>query len=272
MTRTLHNQTRWLVALIAASVLAGSLSAVAQNPPRVHHFHHYLMPPGVIGQEQLRLHEGMAGYFQPVELTAPEGVEIAVMQNGVFDKPQPGPILIGMLIGQVYHLKLTKLPAREGAESFPTVELVNRLYPPEGKKIRFPVPIDLGADDIAQTQRGLFVTRVVYLEDPSQALPRADRPGLQRAIDVSAHEDPLHVADRLGRPMAIVRVGSRVPDAADLIAHSAPLQIYPAPAKATAQPIDPKAAIEQHGQDVPRVPLELPPPIPVFFPVQPVPR
>jgi hypothetical protein len=35
---------------------------------------------------------------------------------------------------------------------------------------------------------------------------------MQRYFEVRADEDPLKVADRLGRPMAIIRMGSRTPD------------------------------------------------------------
>lgn len=241
------------VLAVAATFLVGA-EVLAQTPPRAHYLHHEFLPPGVIGQEQLRKHAGMAGYFQAVELIVPEGTQVSLMDGGQFCEPVAGPVLAGLQLGYVYSIKLTRLPNREGVEIFPTVELINRLYPPEGTKTRFPVPIEITNEDISHAVSGLFVTRVVYLEDPDQALPRADKPGEQRSFDVSPTEDPLHVADRLGRPMAIVRIGSRVPADEELAAAGwscAPIQIYP-PLPAVTKPARLQDAIERHGSDVPR--------------------
>ena len=54
--------------------------------------------------------------------------------------------------------------------------------------------------------------RVVYLEPPQTALPFPDDPRRQRYFEARPGQDPLEVADGLGRPLAIVRIGSRVPD------------------------------------------------------------
>jgi hypothetical protein len=98
-----------------------------------------------------------------------------------------------------------------GAEVFPTIEVVNRLYAPRGQETRFPVIIELTQDDLNQALDGKFVTRVVYLEDPKQALPAKSGEG-QEWFDVGPGKDPLAVADVLGRPMAIARLGGRVPE------------------------------------------------------------
>ena len=91
------------------------------------------------------------------------------------------------------------------------MELVNRLYPPAGQKHRFPVPIHLSFEDLDLAIRGKFVTRVIFLEDPQQAIPFGEIPGKQQAYEVPADEDPIEYADRIGRPMAIVRIGSKIP-------------------------------------------------------------
>ncbi len=62
---------------------------------------------------------------------------------------------------------------------------------------------------------GKFVTRVIYLEDPHNALPVRNPAGpgqSQTWFDVGPGRDPLAVADGLGRPVAILRLGARVPD------------------------------------------------------------
>jgi hypothetical protein len=154
----------------------------------------------------------LPGYFQPVEIKAPKGAAISLAIDGKFAQPEEGPVLAGMLIGQVYRIKITGIPRNEGFEVFPTIEVINRMYPPPGLENHFPVPIEFTLDELEMALSGLFVTRVIYLEDPNGALPVAEDPNMQRYFDVRADEDPLKVADRLGRPMAIIRMGSRTPD------------------------------------------------------------
>jgi hypothetical protein len=56
------------------------------------------------------------------------------------------------------------------------------------------------------------VTRVIYIEDPQQALPIAQRAdGEQPWIEAPPGEDPLVTADIRGRAVAILRIGGRVP-------------------------------------------------------------
>lgn len=239
-----------------AAVCAGMWcsAADAQSRPGVNYLHHEFLPPGVIAQEQLRRHAGMAGYYQAIELIPPEGAQISIMDHGGAQPTPPGKVLVGMQLGYVYSIKLTKLPNREGVEVFPTIEVINRIFPPEGTKTRFPVPVEITEEDLAQALSGLFVTRIVYLEDSDRAFAVAEDPQHQRSIDVSPSEDPLHVADRLGRPMVIVRLGSRIPDEEELCSAAAsvpPVQIYPV-AKASERALDVKGAIERHGQDIPR--------------------
>jgi hypothetical protein len=52
---------------------------------------------------------------------------------------------------------------------------------------------------------------VIYLEDVQTAPPIRDEPGQQRYFEIAQHQDAMMAADRLGRPMAILRMGSRVP-------------------------------------------------------------
>jgi hypothetical protein len=77
---------------------------------------------------------------------------------------------------------------------------------------RFPIQIVLNTDDLDLAMRGMLVTRVVYIEDPGQALPGAQQPGDQLWFDAGPGANPLLEADRLGRPVAILRIGGRTPN------------------------------------------------------------
>ncbi len=177
-----------------------------------HYFQRADMPPGSIGQAQLLRGGPLPGYFQPVEISAPQGAQLALAMEGTFEPPQPAPLKAGLLVGQVYRLKVTNIPFHEGQEIFPSIEIINRLYPPRGSEARFPIPIQLMREELELALRGQFVIRVIYLENPRIALPRREDPARQRYFEVGPAQDPLEVADGLGRPMAILRIGSRVPE------------------------------------------------------------
>jgi hypothetical protein len=199
---------RWAVLVVFAT---GSMAA-AQQPP-VHWLHAGAMPPGAIGS--LRLHRGgpLSGYFQPVRIRAPQGARIALAMEGNFTAPQPGDALVGLAIGSVYRLQVTDIPNNPGLEIFPTVEIIDRMYPPAGMALRYPIPIELTVDELELAAQGKFVTRVIYVEEPQHALPVARRPEeAQPWTEVRPGDDPLVVADGLGRPVAILRIGGRVPN------------------------------------------------------------
>src|SRR6266496_6284419 len=127
-----EKSARHVITLVAWLALAAAASA--QGP------WHYLdkadLPPGVIGQRQLQRGGPLPGYFQPVEVTAPAGTLLSVVADGSFTAPKPAKVLAGMLIGQVYRLKVGNIPNHEGEEVFPTIEVIDRLYPPPGQAAR----------------------------------------------------------------------------------------------------------------------------------------
>src|SRR5690606_36649094 len=94
----------------------------------------------------------------------------------------------------------------------PTIELVDRLHPPKGQEVRFAIPIEFSQEDLELALEGKYVTRVVYLEDPNNALPYGQKEIGDEWYDVLPSEDPLEVPDRIGRPMAIIRTGGRLPE------------------------------------------------------------
>jgi len=199
-------------------------------------------PPGAIGQQQLLRGGPLRGYFQPVQIQGPPGSMISVAVDGKFTKPQKSPITVGLLIGQVYRVRVMGIPVRQGQEVYPSIEVIDRLYPPPGKKAKFPIPVQLIAEELKTALDGRFVTRVVYLEETETALPRAQKDSRQSYFEIDASADPLTVADELGRPVAIVRMGSRVPldvqkPSQAFLFNCPPLVRYPQPV-ATPKPKD----------------------------------
>ena len=81
-------------------------------------------------------------------------------------REQGSEALLGMQIGYVYRLQVTNIPNNDGVDIYPTIELVDRLYPPPGLALRFPIPIELTQEELQLAADGAFVTRVIYVEDP----------------------------------------------------------------------------------------------------------
>jgi len=195
------------------------------------------MPPGAIGSWQLERGGPLPGYFQPCEIKAPAGTHISWVDQYEFSDPQTSPLKVGLLIGATYRFRVTGIPVRVGQEVYPTIELLDRLYPPPGQAQNFPIPIELTEEELHLALEGRFVTRVIYLEDPDRALPIAQDPESSSWFEVRPGVNPLAEADRLGRPVAILRMGGRLPDRQygldeSFFHGSPPLLVSPSPAPA----------------------------------------
>ncbi len=240
----LHSMRSPYAALQAAALLL-ALAASASAQPPVHYPHAGDAPPGEIGRRQLERGGPRAGYFQPVELIGPEGSHLAAAAEGGFLPLQATPLKVGLLIGQAYRFRVAGIPLREGLEVFPTIEVIDRLYPPPGEEARFPIPIELTRQELDYALSGRYVTRVIYVENPENALPMAEGPH-QRWFEVGPQEDPLQVADQLGRPVAILRIGSRIPvdeqPTLEFLHGSPPLLVFPPEPKPVApEEVEPPA-------------------------------
>jgi hypothetical protein len=203
---------RWAVLVL----LASGLPAAAQERP-VHWLNAGALPPGAIGSQ--RLHRGgpLPGYFQPVRIRAPQGARISLATEGSFSNAESNDMLVGLQIGPVYQLQVSDIPNSNGLELYPTIEMIDRTYPPPCLTLRYPIPIDLTQEELELAARGAFVTRIIYIEDPHLALPVARKANDELPwFEAPAGEDPLVTADRLGRPVAILRIGGRVPNPDDI--------------------------------------------------------
>jgi len=200
--------------LLLAAVLIGlAYGAEALAAEKSVHWHHAgAMPPGAIGRQRLLRGTPLLGACQPVEIRAPQGARIAPAAGTTFLEGHVDRLMVGLTIGPVYRFRVTEIPGHPGLEVFPTVELIDRLYPPPGQALRFPVPVELTQEELALAAEGRFITRVIYLEDPDLA-PAIARDGKEQPwVEARAGDDPLVMADSLGRPMAIIRLGGRTPE------------------------------------------------------------
>ena len=115
---------------MVALLCLGSAAWASAQGPGVHYMHQGVMPPGAIGSQQLQRGGPLPGFFQPVQIRAPRGVMISLAEDGRFGPAQRSPVRVGLLIGQVYRIRVTNIPLNTGYEVFPTVEIIDRLYTP----------------------------------------------------------------------------------------------------------------------------------------------
>ena len=169
------------------------------------------MPPGQVASAQVARRMPGVGTFQAVSITGPKGVQVGLARDQQFLEPIDAPVTTGMLVGGVYRFRVTKIPLRPGRELYPTVEIIDRINAPAGREHRFPIPVVLTMEDLDLALEGALVTRVIYLEDSENAEPLAASPGEQRTFEANPYDNALKMADQFGRPVAILRIGSRTP-------------------------------------------------------------
>jgi len=141
-----------------------------------------------------------------VEVLAPQAVPASVGDGG-------GLLTVGLQRGVGYRLRIGEIPNRPGAELFPVVEVVGHLHrPAEIDPGKYPIRVVFSDQELWDVvDRGRLITKVIYLEDPEQALPLKLGKDAIPSVEVGAAEDPIRVAAALGRVVAVVRIGGRRP-------------------------------------------------------------
>ncbi len=199
-----------------ALILLATHQVDAQRPYEGPTLIHGDMPPGLAAEScRLANPEALTFYSQPVRLIVPDGARLEVGAQGAFVATDASQVTLGMSIGPVYRFKITRIPQHFGRELYPSIEILDKLNPPAGLESQFPIQVVISQDDLEQAIEGRMVTKVIYLENPELAMPQRHFEDSQPYFDVGGGEDPLRAAERLGRPMAIMRIGSRIPTYAE---------------------------------------------------------
>ncbi len=231
--------------LCPAAFLSVASAQSRSLPSNVHYFLDANQSPGLVAGAQVARGARGVGTYQAVSLAGPEGLKIALARDGQFLDALDVPVVTGMLVAGVYRFKVTNIPFRPGEELYPTLEVIDRIYPPAGREHRFPIPVILTAEDLRLALEGGLVTRVIYLEDSELAEPLATTPDTQIVHNVPSSDNALQVADQLGKPVAILRIGSRVPldPNGDLLDF-----LYGCPPWIPLPPVPERAALIESGQ------------------------
>jgi len=169
------------------------------------------LPPGYNAEILQRIRSEDASWMQPIRIELPSTGSVALHAGQpapAAEAAAPAAFAIGM--GHLYRLRLTELPEFPTAEFYPTIELLDRLHPPAGQEFKYPIPVVFTADDLKLAASGALVTRVIYLERPQTAA--SDDPlRRERPQTVAPGDNAIAAAEMHGRPLAIVRIGGRVP-------------------------------------------------------------
>ncbi len=142
----------------------------------------------------------------------PEGMQIRYDATGagMFDsEPLVVPARQNFPQGGLFRVKLTNIPAREGVELYPTVELAYA-NPRTGAYLAHnSVPIQFTEEDFDQVLTGNFVTKVIYLPDPDFQGPALAGIDTLVSTRLDPGVDPIVEADRRGSILAIIRLGDK---------------------------------------------------------------
>lgn len=212
-------RTRLLFAVAWLLVVTAAVATAVEPLPTGgrHPLYHTALPPGAIWQSPAAT-TMQQGSFQPVAFSGPAGTKFSLPEPGGLTEGDAH-LMAGLMVGAVYRFRVANIPGTPGAELYPTVELIGRTYAPPGLETSFPIPINLSDTDLQDALDGKLVTRIIYLEDPQTAVPLAMERSESRPLDIPNHQDALATADSLGRPIAIVRVGSMSPPSTPALEH-----------------------------------------------------
>lgn len=172
--------------------------------------------PGAIGVSrrpqygpcpELELSGAAQHEIQPVEISGPVGMEVAIETAAGWSPLKAAPLRIGLVVGRPYRLRLGGTAIEDGQELFPSICVCAKLATPAGTAWRFPVEIQIDPSDISEALKGGHVQRVIY------APHDCGRPDILPAswFDASPGDDCFEVAATLGDPLAELLIGNRLP-------------------------------------------------------------
>lgn len=223
-----------LMALAIIAAAAGTLSAQPlRSVNRLQSPLNQYAPPGVVAEWLRQAGRADVNYFQPVKVFLP-GEGRVTFYDHVPNRPVEleAPAQAALLVGRLYRFKIDNMPVFPGVEFYPSLELIDRLHPPADKVDEFPIEFEFSQEEFEFAAEGRLITKIVYLEQP-QRVPLTQVLEPRKTVTLMPTQNALAEADDRGRPMAIIRLGGRTPDA-----HGMDQQFFGpgGPVKLTARP------------------------------------
>ena len=195
---------------VVCGLMPGSVSAQSPSNAATYPLMDHRVPPGAWG-EWVRTAGRVNGFeFQPVRVDLPSTGTVSWLL-GSRDEVKVA-AQVKLAVGQSYRVLLSDLPEFPGIELYPSIEILDRLHPPAGHADSFPLPLNFSIEELDAAVQGRMVTKVVYLEQPQYAAPY-ELTGDTSVRTVNARANLIAEADKAGRPLALIRLGGRLPAA-----------------------------------------------------------
>lgn len=146
------------------------------------------------------------------KVLAPKGIRVTAYPGSSLAKTFDTSTVFGLRPGYSYRFELS-IPGSD-RKLYPEVEIRGTLVPRPGMKyMEWPTPLLLTANDIERALLGAVITKAIYLEDPEKAIPAQFGLNTPDEMPVDTEEQAIKQAIANGRLVAILRIGSRPPEA-----------------------------------------------------------
>lgn len=155
---------------------------------------------------------------QVVQFQSPDGVGKQLLGPDPFpglavNTTPDGHLVAGLKVGTTSVVQFIQPQGRQGKNIYASIDIYGHLHRPSDiDPLKYPIRVTLSDRDIETIlDQGRMITRVIYLEDPKVAIPYQAENDRLPTTELGPGEDPFRVARALGRIMAVVRLGTRVP-------------------------------------------------------------
>jgi uncharacterized repeat protein (TIGR01451 family) len=157
-----------------------------------------------------------------VRLGGLPGMRVTLFQGRAAPRSFNLPVVVGLRPGYLYRLELSGIPGQT-VHLYPTLEVQSSLtLPPRLNAASFPAPVNFTELDLTSALAGNLITKMIYLEHPDRAEPRATEPGELLETPYPANRDLQAAARQRGRPMLVLRLGDGVPGPEEMARGSVP--------------------------------------------------
>jgi uncharacterized repeat protein (TIGR01451 family) len=158
-----------------------------------------------------------------VRFSGPAGMRASFYQGRAPARTFAVPVVVGMRPGYAYRVGLHGMTEHPDLFVFPTLEIHGSLHlSAKLGAAAFPATVHLTDNDVTAIAAGSLITKVIYLENPDRAVPKATLPGEILEADAPPNADLLETARDLGRIMILVHLGGRVPTPEELAHQNVP--------------------------------------------------
>ena len=151
----------------------------------------------------------------------PEGATISALPGLPGSKSYASGSVFGFRPGYVYKLKIDNIPGHPNDALYPSLEVRGSIVPRPGMRyMEYTAPLHFSKADLDRVLNGAVITKVIYLEDPSKAIPNESKPDMPIEVETLSEGDAIDEALSNGRVVAVLRLGDRMPDQGELAAFS----------------------------------------------------